>query len=643
MSDKDDIIAAIQAGFQSVSNGTGPSSVSSASRSAANASTMLGGSFQSLVSLIALGATPSFAAAATALELVSKGATVLADNWRAASQTGLYFSNNMVGYTGALAQAQLTTEDLNRTFKQVGPGFAGLGPGLEGATRRTLELGAAYQSSDIIDSMRNLGYNTAQANELVAIQAASNITGNAKKKITDAELFDNTLKLAQEFAAVTEVAGISRKKQLEALQQDAENESLQLAFDQLGPGLKENYTKLSKEFIGTGMTELGRAIISQNGVLTQKQGEQLAILQGPGQQFYKAMMNYSAVLSNASATDKEKAEAEKRVREANTAVTDLTRTTEFQRMARLQAVYSEQGSELGKFVASISQANRITRQNTLEGEDQLTAQKRIKAEQEANRTTKQKETDDAQKALSEAINKAGRIVDMVQISSATALMQVANAGGGLLVRNAGILDFMAARNKDGTPGALTPENAENKARLAIEVAKSLGEKIPPEITNALAKISEKATGAFEKYTPMLNEYIEKIYKKINVDPNPRSQGSPGIVDFLSGSSSFNSMFENFGTGTLATLHGMEAVVRPEQLSGIINKATAQATAALPAMTSQAATAPNQFAQINPEVFNEMKNQLAILNSLMASNLSDISSTMTKQYSALRDLNPDLHS
>jgi hypothetical protein len=102
------------------------------------------------------------------------------------------------------------------------------------------------------------------------------------------------------------------------------------------------------------------------------------------------------------------------------------------------------------------------------------------------------------------------------------------------------------------------------------------------------------------------------------------------------------MFENFGTGTLATLHGMEAVVRPEQLSGIINKATAQASAALPAMASQSVTAPNQFAQINPEVFNDIKSQLAALNSLMASHLPDISSTMTKQYSAMRDLSPDFH-
>ena len=94
----------------------------------------------------------------------------------------------------------------------------------------------------------------------------------------------------------------------------------------MGPELKAGFTKISAELGATGMEELGKAIIAQNGNLTQKQGEQLAILGAPGQQFYKAMMDYNRVLADAKSSEAEKQAAEKKVREANTAVTDLTRT-----------------------------------------------------------------------------------------------------------------------------------------------------------------------------------------------------------------------------------------------------------------------------------------------------------------------------
>jgi hypothetical protein len=152
------------------------------------------------------------------------------------------------------------------------------------------------------------------------------------------------------------------------------------------------------------------------------------------------------------------------------------------------------------------------------------------------------------------------------------------------------------------------------------------------ITNLKDKLVSGLQNLLKDWDPSKNEFKKPEEVK-------RASGSPGIADFLSGSNNLMSVFENFGSGTPAILHGMESVIRPEQLNGIINKA---AGTAMSSLSGSMQTATSQFAQINPEVFNEMKNQLAALNSLMASHLPDISSSMTKQYSALRDLSPDFH-
>jgi hypothetical protein len=51
----------------------------------------------------------------------------------------------------------------------------------------------------------------------------------------------------------------------------------------------------------------------------------------------------------------------------------------------------------------------------------------------------------------------------------------------------------------------------------------------------------------------------------------RLNGSPGIKDFLSGSG-FDKMFENFGAGTNAILHGEEVVATKDQMSQMLAKA-----------------------------------------------------------------------
>jgi hypothetical protein len=649
MSDKDEIIAAIREGFSSVGSNTNGSR-SYSGGGGANLDTLATSAGSLTGQLAVFAATAGKLGLGTALlaegflQLANAGRT-LVDNWRTASDTGLNFGSNIIGYNAALTRAQLTQQDLDKIYKVAGVNLMNFGAGMEGGTRDFLRLSHEYQSSGVIDQVRLLGFSTEQANEVMAIQQASATTYNNRKRLSDEEVFRRTQEMAKEFAAVTDASGMSRKKQLEIIQKQMEDESLQLAFDNAGGAVKDGFTKISSDMGSRGVETLAKSIMSGN--ITEKVGEQLSVLGAPGQQFKFALENYAEILKNHAVNSKEALAAEKEVRIANAAVTDLTRTQQFRDIAQHEAMYTQAGSNVGKIALELSAQNRAIRFNAKPGEilDQTTA--RLAEEKKA--FIPDPKAEEAQKKLSEGMLLVGRVADNIEINSATALLTAATMAGGLLVRFKGdALSGLRARDANGKAGAFTPEAAEgagNKIANAVnnifsEVSKALPEdlkKRATEMSNATADWMSNAWKIAMEKLPAVRQTIENLTKDIN----PRSQGSPGVADFLSGSN-FNSIFENFGSGTLATLHGMEAVVRPEQLSGIINKATAQASSALPIMANQMTQATSQFNQVNPEVFNDIKSQLAMLNSLMASHLPDISSTMTKQYSAMRDLSPDFH-
>ena len=650
MSDKEEIIAAIREGFAGIGNNTnynrqvaGASTVTNTLLGVSNSAGDLTGKLAFFAATVAKGGLSTAILAEGFMQLANASQS-LVNNWRLATDTGLSFGSNIVGYNAALARAQLTQQDLDRIYKVAGVNLMNFGAGMEAGTRDFLRLSHEYQSSKVIDQVRALGLSTEQANEVMAIQQASAFTYNNRKRLSDEEIFRRTQEMAKEFAAVTDASGLSRKKQLEVLQKQMEDESLQLAFDNAGGAVREGFTKISGDIASRGVESLAKSIMSGN--ITQKVGEQISLLGEPGQRFKASLENYAEVLKTHAVNSTEALAAEKEVRKANAAVTDLTRTQQFRDIAQHEAMYTEAGSNIGKLALELSAQNRALRSNALPGETVAQTEARLKEEKKA--FVPDPKAEEAQQKLSEGMLKTGRVLDALEINSATALLNAATAAGGLLVKVSGdVFSGISARNSKGEAGVFTPAAAEEAGgkivtavgNLFDEVARMLPENLGRKaeaMGEATATWMENVWKAGLERLPALRKGVEKL---TGIE---RMEGSPGIGNFLSGSSSFNSMFENFGTGTLATLHGMEAVVRPEQLSGIINKATAQASAALPAMANQVTTASSQFSQINPEVFNEMKNQLAMLNSLMASHLPDISSTMTKQYSAMRDLSPDFH-
>jgi hypothetical protein len=567
-------------------------------------------------------------------------------SWQYASDSGAYISKNFVEFGTSLFQAQLSQDDLSRIVNRTGVNFQTLGGSMEGSTRNLLALSNAYsRNAEAQNYFKDLGYTVEQTNEVIASTAASTGTFNKAMKGTPAEqakamesVIAKSKDLAAEMAALTDVTGISRKKQLEEREDQDRDIALQTALEDLPEAQRNGFKNITADLQAAGLEKIGRAIFTSEGALSEKEGQFLSLMGNAGPAFERAVLDYKEALrTNDDATIKA---AKIRVDQARDEVVQVANTPEFKAMVKARTQMGEYTDDILKLRGATLQLNRAMQEHPgMSSTEALAASK--KAQESKDTNTSGNEYSSATQKLSQTLLGIETIYNQRIPIEADILKVAAKIAGDFT-------NLQVGTNKETIKDIIT------SGKINAEAAKDILATTFSGILDGLHRISEKgwkdlATDAekgFKEFsTTVLNEFktlTQAVQKNINyreVPPVQRAGGSPGIADFLSSSSNMMSVFENFGSGTPAVLHGMESVIRPEQLNGIINKA---AGTAMSSLSGSMQTATSQFSQINPEVFNDIKSQLAMLNNLMASHLPDISSSMTKQYSALRDLSPDFH-
>jgi len=647
MSDKDEIIAAIREGFSNVGG------ISGGSRGYVNTQGGFADGLKSSKVLREFGTAIGLATNPMLLTGVLMGGLVDSlkggiGAWQEAAQTGLYFSKNFIGYNLELDRAQLQQRDINQIYRTTGATFATLGGTLEYSTKNFFALNRSFQQSGVANQLDDLGFNTAQQNELLAI-SATGITDyarrlkageNVQKQATDA-----ALNLAIGMAASTDMLGISRQKMMDMFKDIADDESIQVAFDQIGQDSQQVYKDVAVGLPPT-LERLTREAFTQRGAIVDEKNAQLASLFGPvGQQVIQASANLRRTLESGAKGD-ELAAAQAEFAKARQAAINYTQQEQFQNNVQVSRAMGENKDNL----IAMSKDFRVAREvDKAARESGITYEEAYKRRQDELKKQGKELGDDQEKniaSLSKSVLEAQQIYNQKAAIAADTLTILANSLGKLtkapLPGGGTFEESLRQRNTKGELNIFNAVNAEEKtAQFATDLINFSSNLLPESAVKAFSSFAEYGAKFGSLAAEKIGDYIKKFSP--GADAPSRSAGSPGIADFLnSGGGNISSIFENFGSGTLATLHGMESVIRPEQLNRIVNKAAGQAMNQLGNMQGLGANTAGQFAQVNPEVFNDIRSQLAALNSIMASHLPDISSSMTKQYSALRDLSPDFH-
>jgi hypothetical protein len=182
-------------------------------------------------------ATVAFGKVGGAAEAVALGfgkvSGVIGDNldaWKKSSAIGVNFGHDMVGLTGTIMQTRMTSEEFNEVLKTNIKGFTAFGGGMNESARNFAKLSTEFANTDAADKMRLLGYNTAEYNNLLALNVTTTRQFNLADKQGREDARKSTESLAYEMDKVAQLTGISRKEQETAMKERQSNARLQQAF-----------------------------------------------------------------------------------------------------------------------------------------------------------------------------------------------------------------------------------------------------------------------------------------------------------------------------------------------------------------------------------------------------------------------------
>jgi hypothetical protein len=501
--------------------------------------------------------------------------------WRDLSKTGVSFNNDIIGMTTAAAGTRLPLADFAAVVKDNAAGFAGLGIGVGRGAEAFAKLSKGFFESGATDNLKQLGYSSKDLNDMLALQAISvrGIVKNDEERNRVA--FEGANKLATEMDAMAKLTGKSREVQMEAMKKQQTDMQFDAAIKLKASEIADPVKRA--EFEANARAQLQKAEMDGRGqmfkeyfafgnIISKEAGQQASLMQG------QAKATREAAMTSANS----KLESDERMLKADQA----------QERARLEAVKDAndknvlQMRQLGTAGGPVADAynkqalvmdtytKAVERAALENGYDIKTKEGLAQAQAKANEEVKKaaagqnaqgQQVDGSTKALVQFGNsvehiRAGMIKGLLDPINEKVSPQLSRFGDNLRELNS---NFQGK----GNIGAQT----ERAARAGVEAGandKPAGDRRaqPVAETGVMGAVKFGATligggaGLAEKGVGAMNDLMEGQTKAPAPAPKPsRAFGSMGAAGKL---------FEDWGAGTDVTLHGMEAVVRPEDFKNI---------------------------------------------------------------------------
>ena len=508
------------------------------------------------------------------------------DIWRGLSNAGISFQGGIVEMAVAAKGARVDSEEFAETLRATNIQLRSLGGTSQQGTRAFADLTKQfYDVPAIADNLRALGYTNKELNDVMALSVT---LGSATNINTD-KARDKEIKAANEMAQQLELTarltGMARKDQEEKLKEAQRDAAFQAKIEMEArqiqdPTKREEYRRQAQlaflDAAAVGAGDYYKDMYVYGTTYTEKAQYQLVGMGEGVDRFGQSIEEFKNGDLEGAKKTRELAQAEVIAGFADSSRLQISTMGAFNAMAKetgegfLATAYGRKAAdayidkerEKGvRFTEAEEKAARIRAVLSLSEEEKKAMREQQQASKENASTDailklKQRELD-LENALAVGIvaeenrKLAPSLVKVTQGFNLLSSQMLTDKGGKVITR----AQYFEEAAKSGSEGRPNKYGASPDITGAVATGLSATAVTIKEINDLVTKTREERK-ALETKQPETKKF---------------SNGSPGIKDFLSGSG-FDKMFENFGAGTPAILHGEEVVATKDQMSQMLAKA-----------------------------------------------------------------------
>jgi hypothetical protein len=501
--------------------------------------------------------------------------------WQGLSKVGAGFNNDIIGMTSAAAGSRLPLADFASVVKDNTANFAGLGGNVTRGAEAFAKMSKGFFESGATDNLKQLGYSSKDLNEILALQAVS-VRGIVKDdQERNRVSIEGATRLATEMDSMAKLTGKSREEQQEIMKKQQTDMQFDAAVKlkasaiadpvkraEFEANAREQYMQAERE----GRGQMFKEYYAFGNVISKEAGNQASLMQGQA----KATRDAAIISGNTDIDSKDRIrmanEAQERARLAAVADANDKNVLQMRQLGSaggpVADAYNKQALTMDAYTKAVENAAAKNNLNLKDPEDLKKAQQLANEEVKktaAGQNEQGKQVDGSTKAMVQF----GNSVEHVRAGMIKGLLDPINEK---ISPQLGIFgDNLKAMNN----------NFQGKGQIGAVAEKAVKEGVETGTSNKAAGDRKQqpveeggVIGAIKTFGVGVGVGVsgaDKVVGKVNDAMTGQPPPTPPVKkSFAFGTMGVNGkLFEDFGEGTLAELHGLEAVVRPEDFKNIL--------------------------------------------------------------------------
>jgi hypothetical protein len=212
--------------------------------------------------------------------------------WRGATDSGINFNSDVIGLRASIGTTRLGVDEWSAAIERGKQGLTSLGGSMGESAKAFNRLSYDFANTNAVDRLSQMGYTLKESNEILALSTAGKRIDVINDKEASKQARDSAEALAGEMDKVAQLTGVSRKAQMDQLQEQQRDARLQATLEielrRGGTEVADMYKKSSVQLQGMGLDKLGKELFTGQA-LSEKAIAQLNALGPAGTQLRNAM------------------------------------------------------------------------------------------------------------------------------------------------------------------------------------------------------------------------------------------------------------------------------------------------------------------------------------------------------------------